>query len=194
MEEVRYEDNWPWFEKMLAYFRYSKINKYLKGWKPRCVDIGCGFNGRFLRSISAKIESGYGVDLRANDATYGNVQVINNESLGGKLPLTDGSIDIVFMLAVMEHLDDCSLLIAEGARVLESGGLFIATTPTVGAKWLLEFLSFKLHMISKESILEHKHYYIEKELRELFEKNGLAVARYSKFQFGFNQIIVGKKN
>lgn len=189
-----YEDNWPLFEKFLAYLRYLKIKKYIVGNpKLKCVDIGCGFNGRFLRSISNKIESGYGIDLRANNAEYGNVKIINNSDVDGKLPLPDGSVNRVFMLAVIEHLDMDNDLVFEGSRVLSKDGLFVITTPTIQGKGLLEFLSYKLHMISEESIREHKHYYSEQELRDVLDKNNMDVYCYKKFQFGFNQLIVGKK-
>ena len=55
---MRYEDNWPFFEKLLSYLRYLKIRKYIPGNKAVCVDIGCGFNGRFLRSIADRIGGG----------------------------------------------------------------------------------------------------------------------------------------
>ncbi len=57
-----YEDNWPVFEKLLGWMRYLKIRKYIfVVSNPICVDIGCGFNGRFLRNIQKQI--GGGMDL-----------------------------------------------------------------------------------------------------------------------------------
>lgn len=197
VHELEFEDKWPIFEKILGYLRYLKIRKYIKiddQTKPVCVDIGCGFNGRFLRSISTKIKQGYGFDLRANEHVYNNVEVINNSSIDGNLPLQSSIIDRVFMLAVIEHLDMDNNLVSEGARVLKSNGMFIMTTPTPTAKGVLEFLSYKLHLISEDSIREHKHYYTEKELKNIIEMNEMDVVVYKKFQFGFNQLIVGKKH
>lgn len=190
----RYEDEWPLFEKMLGYLRYLKIRKYVKA-EPKlsCVDIGCGFNGRFLRSISDKIDKGYGIDIRANANVYGNVEIINNSEFGGNIPLKEKSVDRVFMLAVLEHLDTDNQLVEEGARILKEGGLFVLTTPTPFSKGILEFLSYKLHLISEESIREHKHYYDGKELKDKFSQCGLEIVRYSKFQCGCNQLIVGRK-
>ena len=189
-----FEDNWPLFEKFLGYLRYLKIRKYIEmSPKPVCVDIGCGFNGRFLRSISKKIRKGYGIDIRANEKKYGNVMVVNNSRFGGRIPLKDGTADRVFMLAVLEHLDMDTPLVAEGARTLKKGGLFVLTTPTPFSKPILEFLSFKLHLISVESIAEHKHYWTESELRRKFSSCGLEVVEYKKFQCGCNELIVGRK-
>ncbi len=55
----KYKDNWPFFEKLLGYLRYLKIRKYIPAAQEAvCVDIGCGFSGRFLRSIANRIGGG----------------------------------------------------------------------------------------------------------------------------------------
>ena len=191
-----YKDDWPIFERALGQFRYNKIKKYIKSQNGNmlvCVDIGCGFNGRFLHSISGRLKYGYGFDIRANEHTDGNIEIINNSRYGGNLPLDDGTTDVVFMLAVIEHLDVDNDIVAEGIRILKPGGRIVITTPTPAAKPVLEFLSYKCHLISEASIREHKHYYTEAELREILENNNCVCERYSKFQMGFNEIIVGVK-
>lgn len=90
---------------------------------------------------------GYGFDIRANEAKYGNVRVINNARYNGKLPIKDNRVDCVFMLAVLEHLLMDMFLIDKAVRVLKKGGFFIVTTPTSVAKPVLEFLSYRLHLI-----------------------------------------------
>lgn len=102
---------------------------------------------------------GYGFDIRANEAKYGNIRIINNSKYDGKLPMKDQKVDCVFMLAVLEHLPINTFLVDEAVRVLKKGGYFILTTPTPMAKPVLEFLAYRLHLISEESIREHQHYY-----------------------------------
>lgn len=59
--DITYKDDWPFFEKVLGWLRYMKIRKYIFQFhNPVCVDIGCRFNGRFLRSIAKRIG---GMDL-----------------------------------------------------------------------------------------------------------------------------------
>ena len=191
---VLYEDNWPLFEKFLGYLRYLKIKKFIQEVnKPICADIGCGFNGRFLFSIADKIGYGYGFDLRANNRKAGNIEIINNQALEGRIPLKDGTVDRVFLLAVLEHLDETAVIIDESFRVLKQGGKIIITTPTMIAKPVLEFLSFRLHLISEESIREHKHYYSKNELQKLLHQHGCECEVYNVFQICFNQLLVGKK-
>ena len=191
---TKFEDDWPLFEKFLGYLRYLQIKPYIMSTpKPICVDIGCGFYGRFLKSISHLIKRGYGFDIRGNDEKYANICIVNNSKCLGRIPLKDNRVDRVFMLAVLEHLPLNDRLIEEGVRVLKPGGLLILTTPTPLAKPVLEFLSYKLHLISEASIREHKHYYNRQELGYRVIKSGCAVLAYQTFQLGFNQLIVGIK-
>ena len=136
---------------------------------------------------------GYGFDIRANERTYRNIRIINNSRFYGRLPLKDNKVDCVFMLAVLEHLPVDTPLLNEAVRVLKSGGYFILTTPAPAARPVLESLSYRLHLISEESIREHQHYYTKKELLELMKRHGCKVVTCQKFQFGFNELIVGKK-
>lgn len=121
------------------------------------------------------------------------MRIINNSRYGGKLPLKGGKADCVWMLAVLEHLPPGSFLIGEAVRVLKKGGYFIVTTPSPMAKPVLEILSYRLHAISEESIREHQHYYTKKELEALMKSHGCRMEAYKKFQFGMNQLAVGKK-
>lgn len=97
-----------------------KIRKYIyKQPKPVCVDIGCGFDGRFLRNISRYIKAGYGFDLRANEAKCRNISIINNSRYDGRIPIKDDKADCVFMLAVLEHIPINMSLLDEAVRILK---------------------------------------------------------------------------
>lgn len=155
----QFKDDWPFFEKILASLRYLKIRKYIDSVShPICVDIGCGFHGGFLRRIENRIGGGYGFDIRANEAKYGKVRIINNSKYHGRVPLKNEKADCVFMLAVLEHLPVDTPLLSEAVRVLKRNGYFIVTTPAPAAKPVLEFLSFRLHLVSEESINSGRHF------------------------------------
>jgi len=49
-----------------------------------------------------------------------------------KLPFAEASFDVVSALHVLEHLTDPMLLLAEGHRVLTSGGVLLLATPNPG--------------------------------------------------------------
>lgn len=186
--EELYKDDWPLFEKMLGLLRYGKIKKYVMRDGVHC-DIGCGYHGAFLKSISKQIGYGYGFDWKVTPGREGNIELINNRGIEG-IPLEDESCDRVFMLAVLEHLEDAEAMVRECHRILKKGGILVLTTPTPVAKPILEFLSFKLHLISRASIEEHKHYYSRPEMMEIFRKCGFSKAKYRKFMLGVNSLAV----
>jgi len=64
---------------------------------------------------------------------------------GQQLPVADASFDGVFSINVLEHVPDPPLLMAEAARVLVPGGLFLAVTPNGDQEWLLDLLE-RLHL------------------------------------------------
>lgn len=59
---------------------------------------------------------------------------------GQQLPFRDGVFDGVFCVNVLEHAPEPAMLVAEAARVLTPGGLFLAITPNGDAKGLLDLL------------------------------------------------------
>ncbi len=109
------------------------------------------------------------------------------------IPLPDGSCDEVFMLAVLEHLDDPVGMVAELNRILKKDGAAVLTTPTRMAKPILEFMAFKLKIINQDEILEHRHYYNKEECVKLMEQGGFYQVQYSVFGGGVNSLIVARK-
>ena len=55
--------DWIWFDRLVAAFRYAKVNKYVRGGTV-IADIGCGREGVFLKSHAEKILHAYGFDFR----------------------------------------------------------------------------------------------------------------------------------
>ena len=53
----------------------------------------------------------------------------------GSLPFPDGFFGAVLAFEVLEHVEDDETLLAEIARVLRPGGLFVMSTPVHRAKW-----------------------------------------------------------
>lgn len=109
------------------------------------------------------------------------------------IPLKDESVDYVVGLAFLEHLDNPQDIMLESIRVLKKGGIAIFTTPAPRAKSVLEFLSFKLNLISKELIEEHKLYLNKKRIFKMLNSNKQIELLHRYFEFGFNNLIVIKK-
>lgn len=95
------------------------------------LDLGGGRNSPFVRHLSAAArETVVAVDilegeLRANRALRHRVA----SDVCGRLPLHDGSVDVVVTRSVLEHLSDSEAAVDEIARVLRTGGVCIHVFP-----------------------------------------------------------------
>ena len=178
-------------------FRKLRIRRILNLVPPDSIvcDMGCGPVGEFLFGIRDHIKKGYGFDNLVQDCNEIKIvlQKMNIET--DKTPLNDSTVDVVISLAVLEHLENPLLMLKESYRILKPGGRLLLTTPTPIAKPVLEFLAYKLHLVSRREIDEHKHYFNREELREILVNAGFQENKIkcSKFEFGFNHFICGEK-
>ena len=101
------------------------------------LDLGCG-DGRLMRILldaagASPALVGIDVDpLETRDAEASGVYRRVHTVPGAALPEPDASFDFVFSNSVLEHIDDLDPVLAEAARVLHSGGTFLATVPSPG--------------------------------------------------------------
>lgn len=178
-------------EPYLRKIRIRKIRRYIPDDAVLC-DIGCGFCAGFLQDISHHISKGYGFDKKIEEKSIGNIY-IKNADISDCIPLEDETIDCVTLLAVLEHLSDSKKVLFECNRILKSGGILILTTPSLKSKPLLEFLSFKLGIVSPVEIADHKHYYSKRELKDLLTCSGFCVIKCNSFEFGLNNMLIATK-
>lgn len=201
-------------EPLARYFRFrtgtSEITKAknVALYKEPLViaDLGCGPDFPFYRFCKRRgilIKEFIGIDpitgqdfLKFNNIKEDNIRLIQS-SLIKKISLPDNSVDIVTAFAFIEHIDYPEDIIIEGVRILKKNGLFVITTPSLKAKSILEFLSFKLHMFSPDLVKEHKNYFSEdlvmKIKHNLLDSNKKVEITYQPFEFGLNNLIVIKK-
>jgi len=178
-------------EPILRKLRIGKVKKYIP---QNCIlcDIGCGFNAKFLLDMSNYIAEGYGFDRKIDNKKIGNIYIYNAE-ITDNIPLKDEFADCVTLLAVLEHLDRPARVLAECHRILKVGGVLILTTPSPLSKPILEFLSFKLGIVSPSEIADHKHYYSKAELVKILEETGFRDVKTRSFELGLNNLAVSLK-
>lgn len=152
------------------------------------LDFGCGHQALFLRSVQQHIKQGIGLDY---DATPGRLAAnleIQNFHFKDRFEFPDRTFDNITILAVLEHIlpDQVGVLFHEFRRILKDDGRVLLTTPTPASQPLLEFLAFKLKIISGPEIADHKHYYSKADIHALAASQGFACSAYHTFQFGLN--------
>lgn len=185
----------PVLEPLLRNMRMRKVLPYLKRY-PDCVllDIGCGWEAKLLRSAEPHIRKGIGVDFKAPSLKSNKLETFSLK-LDKELPFADESFDIVTLMAVLEHLDQPECMVNEIDRVLRPGGVLLLTVPSWYAKPVLEFLSFRLGIVNKDEILDHKRYYNKADLFELFTlTKTLKIEKHLYFQCAFNSFVCATKS
>lgn len=181
-------------DSLLRELRIKKIkNIVVKINNCRLLDVGCGWEARFLKQMEPFIASGVGIDFKVPDIKTDKIKTIKY-TIKKEIPFKDNTFDIVTLLAVLEHLEKPLDAINEIHKVLKPNGLILITVPSKYAKPALEFLSYKLNIIDKNEILDHKQYFNKKDLYDFFNKiNGLEILTHKYFQFRMNNFLVVRK-
>lgn len=181
-------------EPFLRRRRIERVLPFLKK-MPECrlLDIGCGWEARFLREVAPHIAQGVGIDPKAPPLDGENGLTTLRNRLEGELPFESASFDVVTMLAVLEHLSHARAIVGEVWRVLRPGGWFVGTVPSPLAKPVLEFLAYRLNIVNPEEIRDHKTYYSRASLHSLFVESGFPEPGHKYFQLGMNNFFYAQK-
>lgn len=179
-------------DRLVCRLRFRRVSGKI-GDGTNVLDVGCGYRGELLQTLSPRIASGRGIDISVDDsASSGNIELVGGDLLDG-LPFPDATFDVVVSLANIEHLENPEEVVKEIARVLKRGGVLLLTTPTRAAKPVLEFLAYGLHIISEREIRDHKHYFSGDELCRMCRDSGFSEWTYRTFQCGMNRFLIAKK-
>jgi len=183
----------PIFEPLLRWFRIRRVIAQVP-LGATVLDVGCGRSAKFLRAIAPRIRQGVGVDFKVTHPP----QLPNLEThqlhLDELLPFEDNRFQVVTMLAVLEHIEHEAEILAEIYRVLQPGGKLVLTVPSIWSQPVLEFLSYRLKLISEEEIRDHKRYYTRDRLhRVLVDKTGFTCFHHRYFQLWMNNFCVVRK-
>jgi len=182
------------FDIFLRKGRIKKVLPVIKKYpNSKLLDIGCGFNYKFLIEVESYISEGYGIDFKVPELENGKIKT-KQMKIEKKLPFIDNMFDIVTMLAVLEHLENPFHIIKEIERILKPGGKLILTVPSKIAKLVLEILAFRLKIVDKNEIADHKKYYNYFELNKMIEDTKcLKIQKHRYFQFYMNNFCVVEK-
>jgi ubiquinone/menaquinone biosynthesis C-methylase UbiE len=177
--------NEPFLEPLLRRMRLQRVKPHIPH-NSVVLDVGCGRSATFLRTIFPYIKQGIGVDFKVENTQLSNIQTIQI-ILDDRLPFEDSSFDVVTMLAVLEHIENERQILKEIYRVLVPGGKLVITVPSIWSQPVLEFLAYKLKIVSEAEIRDHKRYYNRQKLkRALVEVTGFQEFNHQYFQFWMN--------
>jgi cyclopropane fatty-acyl-phospholipid synthase-like methyltransferase len=179
-------------ERLLARLRTKKIFPYVVG--KNVLDFGCGreaWNANEIRSVCASI---IGVEK-----SFTSRVKLDTITIFPKLDDIVNSIyqpfDVVLALAVFEHIEPMSLrgILTRLHECTTPSGMIVATVPTPQARRILEVAAYRLHLIDRSQIDDHKVYYDDLWIKAITTDTGWYVASYQRFQLGLNSIFVLKK-
>ncbi|KKR70875.1 MAG: Methyltransferase type 11 [Candidatus Woesebacteria bacterium GW2011_GWA2_40_7b] len=187
-------------EPIIRPIRFAKGLKNIGRKNPVILaDLGCGPKIRFYNYATMHnihFSKYIGIDPLLSDRMMKinrrkNILLIK-DPLKNRIPLKNNSVDYITGFAFIEHVVNPVEILNDALRVLKPGGKAIFTTPTKKAKGVLEFLSFKLGIISKAGVREHKNYFEKKDLMSMVNAKAFST-RYEYFEFGFNSLFVIEK-
>ena len=142
--------------------RLKKVIALLPMQGESCLDFGCGF-GMLLPLLQRRFTSVYGIDLMPDLATaflqtwaekdgetLTQIRVASDIRHHG---LGEGSLDLILMLDVLEHMDSLDTFLPEMTALLKPDGMLIVTGPTENwvyklGRWMVGFVGdYHVHNI-----------------------------------------------
>lgn len=160
----------------------------MHGRKPRSfLDVGCG-DARYLKLMQRwglPVQDVHGLEIDASVVAelrgHGlNVVCGRADTEAGLAHIADGSLDLITMFHVIEHLDDPGAVIKNLARKLAPGGLLVVETPNFDS---LDARIFGDRYWGGYHFPRHWHIFRPQTLSKLGEDRGLQV-RALRYQPG----------
>jgi SAM-dependent methyltransferase len=171
----------------------DKFGVWLSGWQirrhvpsfagKRIGDFGCGYQASFARTVLGEVSGAVLVDVALADDLKADPRV---QAIEGQLPaalatLPSGSLDVVMIVSVLEHVTEPRRLLAEGRRLLAPGGVLLVNVPSWRGKRFLELSAFRLGLSPAAEMDDHKMYYDVKDLWPLLVEAGFLPSRITCF-------------
>ncbi|MDC7228546.1 MAG: class I SAM-dependent methyltransferase [Spirochaetales bacterium] len=144
-----------------------------EGRRPSFVDVGCA-TGKLLSTMKDRGWDVNGAEVCRPAAQYGiekrgvDIHIGPLESAG----IPDATVDVLHCSHLIEHLTRPDLFVAEVARILRPGGLFIVVTPDISG--------FQARLFGSEwrsAIADHMYLFSKETLSAMFAANGFKIIK-----------------
>jgi 2-polyprenyl-3-methyl-5-hydroxy-6-metoxy-1,4-benzoquinol methylase len=157
------------------YIDYVKwIGRHVRLPSKRTLDIGC-FTGELVAALMSEGADACGVELQeravqiAEKRLPGRVFAINIDETNGPFP--DASLDVITLMAVIEHVQEPVRLVRRIRALLKDGGWFFLETPNAS--------SWPAHLVRRFwpllAPVEHLHLFSEPAIRRTLEDEGFGI-------------------
>lgn len=155
------------------------IDSYTKSKVVRLLDYGCG-TGEFLAAAKKKGWQVKGIEIADN----ARMQAKNNHHLEVLLPqdintIASGSVDVITLWHVLEHIDDFNGLITEFARVLTPNGSVIVAVPNPES---YDAMHYGIYWAAWDVPI-HLNHFKKQDIDRLAYKQGFRVVAIRKMLF-----------
>jgi SAM-dependent methyltransferase len=107
--------------------RLNLIRRYVALEGAAILDIGCGI-GTYVRKLGELSERVYGIDVEAARVRQGERGALA-VAVSEQLPFAGGSLDVVLLNEVIEHVRDDAETLREACRVVRPGGHVVIYAP-----------------------------------------------------------------
>jgi len=191
---MTYNNRFSIIDKIIAIFRNREIGKNFNLESKKILDFGCGSNFKDLNNRYSNCSEVTLIDKIGEPFNDGRTEFFN---FNGDLKYLDKKIadknyDIIFLLAVIEHMDRPEDVINILKKKISDNGVLFLTAPGKKSQWILEFLAYKLKLINEELTREHKRYYDKFEYEKLSKLTSMKIIKFYYFELGLNTACLMK--
>jgi 2-polyprenyl-6-hydroxyphenyl methylase / 3-demethylubiquinone-9 3-methyltransferase len=149
----------------------------------RTLDIGCGgglLAEEFARlgcAVSGIDPSGESLAAAGRHAEEQGLRIDYRRGTGEAIPFPDASFDVAYSCDVLEHVADLPRVIAETARILKPGGIFLYDT--INRTWRSKLVVIKLFQewrwtsFMPPDLHDWSRFIKPRKLLRLLDRNGL---------------------
>jgi len=182
-------------DRLGTWLTFRKLARSAGGFTgKRVMDVGCGFDARFARSIEKTdvqltvVDVALADDLKASST----IRTIEGSLPSVLLDESSASQDVVLCTSVLEHVWEDLATLAEFRRLVAPGGTVIVNVPSWLGKRALEMSAFKLGLSPGAEMDDHKRYYDPRDLWPLLIRAGFTphLVRCRRHKLGLNTLSV----